>query len=304
MSPTTTPTTRTAVPEWAESLAPIVKAYEDGDVLALKAALNEVDRGLLNSPGPANCLFKRPGTNGVAESDTEDDDGARMSALSKTVFFDAHEVLEELEPGCLPTTLLSCATWVTGNIFRGAPRGLKRHPFMELDHKVLLEMLDLLINHFKTDVNACLTPEEFRDSLPSPSMRRESTKILYMQGYHNDCMTAFDYAWRAAAHAENKLPQAPMVLLLRSGQQNWLHEPIFFDEHDQRHTCESILHMAAFNNFRGIFLMTVYSKHFPLYHVRDFLDSIPPDLENDPVVVQWIRMANERLALAAAAVPA
>ena len=302
MTTTMPTTTRTALPEWGLTLEPVVKAYEDGDIPALKAALNEVDRGLLNSPGPTNCLFKRPVTNGVAESDTEDD-GARPSALSKPVFFDAHEVLEDLQPGCLPTTLLSCATWVTGNIFRGAPRGLKRHPFLELDHKVLLEMLDVLINHHKTDVNACLTAEEFKDSLPSASMKRESTKILYMQGYHNDCMTAFDYAWRAAAHAENKLPQAPMVLLLRSGQQNWLHEPIFFDEHDQRHTCESILHMAAFNSFRGIFLMTVFSNHFPLELVHEFLDSIPPDLEDDPVVVQWIRLANERLALAAEDAP-
>ena len=299
---TTTTTTRTALPEWGLTLGPVVKAYEDGDIPALKAALDVADRGLLNSPGPANCLFKRPGTDAVAESDTEDD-GAQPSALSKPVFFDAHEVLDELQPGCLPTTLLSCAIWVIGNIFRGAPRGLKQHPFMELDHKVLLEMLDILINHPKTDVNACLTPEEFRDSLPSSSMQRESTKILFMQGYHNDCMSAFDYAWRAAAHAENKLPQAPMVLLLRSGQQNWLHEPIFFDEHDQLHTCESILHMAAYNNFRGIFMMTVFSEHFPLYLVHDFLESIPPDLEDDPVVVQWIRMANERLALAAEDVP-
>ena len=296
MSPTTTPTTRTAVPEWAESLAPVVQAYENGDIAALKVALNEADRGLLNSTGPTNCLFKRPGTNGVAESDTEDD-GARPSALSKTVFFDAHEVLEELEPGCLPTTLLSCATWVTGNIFRGAPRGLKRHPFLELDHKVLLEMLDVLVNHPKMDVNACLTEEAFRDSLPSPSMRHESTRILYMQGYHNDCMTAFDYAWRAAAHAENKLPQAPMVLLLRSGRQDWLHEPIFFDEHDVRHTCDSILHMAAFNNFRGIFLMTIWSKHFPESLVHEFLDSIPQGLEDDADVAQWIWIAKERLAV-------
>ena len=38
-----TTTTRTALPEWGLPLWPVVKAYEDSDIPALKAALNEAD---------------------------------------------------------------------------------------------------------------------------------------------------------------------------------------------------------------------------------------------------------------------
>ncbi len=288
-----TATPQTELPWYGQSMGAVVQAYEDGDVEALQAALDEADPIELNKQGPANIFMEQPG------KDSDDDD---YVPLPHIVYFDAHEVLEDYLPGCLPSSLLSCATWVTGNIFRGAVSYLKeiRHPFLKHSKKQLLALYDVLVNHPKVDVNAVLSKEEYFRIFKDPSeAQNNNDHQLFMMHKHHDRMTAFDYAWRAAAFATTTYPQALMLLLIRSGKQDMAHKPVVYDDTDQsRYTCPSIIHMAAYNNFDTVFSLALWNEKFPPYLIQDFADMITDKMmERNPNLKQWYKAANKRLAV-------
>ena len=285
----------TKLPEYGQSMGAVVQAYEDGDVGALQKALDEADPVELNSQGPANIFIEPEGH----KMDDDDDDYA---VLPHHVYFEAHEVLDDYLPGCLPTSLLSCATWVTGNIFRGATNRLKEndHPFLKHSKKRLLALYNVLVNHPKVDVNAVLSKEEYFSIFEDPTVPQNNTdQELFMMYKHHDRMTAFDYAWRAAAFATTSYPQALMLLLIRSGKQDMAHKPVVYDDTDEsRYTCSSIVHMAAYNNFDTVFSLALWNDRFPVKLIQSFADMITDDMiERSPSLKQWLKAANKRLAV-------
>ena len=287
------PTTRTRLPAHGSQLAPVVRAYEDGDFDMLQAALDAADFYVLNDPGPAN-IYK---TSYYHEDDDDDDYGPRET---HEVYFDAHDELSKGEPGNLPTTLLSCVTWVTGHILRGDYAG-SGHPLAKHKPERLVALYELLVKHPKIDVNAVLADEKFQACLPYPAKNDGALFELTTEGYHNDRMTALDYAWRAASFAPSTHPQALLVVLVKSGKLDWYYEPCVYDLVGHvRHTCASVLHMAAYNRFKVVFDLLLWSTDFPLELVRAFVDyeSPLPGEAPDPKIDLWINAAKKRIAMA------
>ena len=286
------PTTHTRLPARGRQLASVVRAYEDGNLYMLKVALDAADFHVLNDPGPAN-IYKR-----LLDDDEVFDGCAPMK--THEVYFDAHDLLSKGEPGNLPATLLSCVTWVTGHILRGS-EAASGHPLALHKPERLVALYDVLVKHPKIDVNAMLSADKFQACLPRPAKNDDDLFELTTEGYHNDCMTALDYAWRATSFSKSTYPQALLVVLVKSGKLDWYYEPCVYDLAGHvRNTCASVLHMAAYNRFKVVFDLLLWSTEFPLELVRAFVDaeSALPGEAPDPKIDAWIDLAKERIAMA------